>query len=68
MPPSATTQTTTVWESVAAKPSSTAWRTVPLTAMMKAAIIVFEWPGSSPCSAPSKMAVGTNSHAWAALC
>lgn len=29
---------------------------------MKAAIMVLECPGSSPCKAPSTMAVGTNSH------
>ena len=35
--------------------------------MMNAAIIVLEWPGSNPCKAPSKIAVGMNSHAlpWA---
>src|SRR5512135_1577768 len=30
---------------------------------MKAAIIVLEWPGSRPCSAPSRMALGTYSQA-----
>jgi len=35
-----------------------ACQAVPRTAMMKAAIMVFEWPGSSPCSAPSRMATG----------
>src|SRR5574343_649263 len=30
---------------------------------MKAAIIVLEWPGSRPCSAPSAIALGTNSQA-----
>ena len=51
-------------EIAAESPSSTACQTVPRIAMMNAAIIVLEWPGSSPCSAPSKMAVGTKSHAW----
>src|SRR5690606_10512182 len=35
---------------------------------MKAAIMVFEWPGSRPCSAPRKMALGMNSQACAAPC
>ena len=45
-------------------PESAGWAPiqVPRMAMMNAAIIVFEWPGSSPCSAPSKMAVGMKSH------
>ncbi|MET4279478.1 hypothetical protein ABIB68_007763 [Bradyrhizobium sp. F1.2.2] len=45
------------------RPRSTAWKMVPLIATMKAAIIVFEWPGSSPCSAPRRTTLGTNSHA-----
>jgi hypothetical protein len=32
-------------------------------ATMKAAIIVLECPGSKPCSAPSRIALGINSHA-----
>ncbi len=55
-------------EIAAESPSSTACQTVPRIAMMNAAIIVLEWPGSSPCSAPSKMAVGTKSHACAEPC
>ena len=58
MPPSATTHTIKVCESVAQSPSSTACITVPRTAMMNAAIIVFECPGSRPCSAPRNTAVG----------
>ena len=42
MPPSAITQTMAVCEMVAARPSSTACISVPRTAMMNAAIIVFE--------------------------
>src|SRR5262245_9321856 len=61
-------QTMRVCETVAARPSSTAWPTVPRMATMKAAIMVLEWPGSSPCSAPSRIALGTNSHACAAPC
>src|SRR5215210_2987741 len=38
------------------------------TPLMKAAIIVLEWPGSSPCRAPSRMAEGMNTQAWAAPC
>src|SRR4051812_2555100 len=57
-----------VCESVAASPSNTACMTVPRTAMMKAAIIVLEWPGSRPCRAPSRIAVGTNSQACAVPC
>ena len=57
-PPSATAQTTRVWENVAASPSRIAWVTVPRTAMMKAAIIVLLWPGSRPCRAPSRTAEG----------
>ena len=45
----ATAQTTAVCESVADRPSSTAWVIVPRIATMKAAIMVLEWPGSSPC-------------------
>ena len=36
--------------------------------MMNAAIIVFEWPGSSPCNAPSRTAVGRYNHAAVAPC
>jgi hypothetical protein len=36
--------------------------------MMKAAIIVLEWPGSIPWSAPRRRALGTKSHAWAVPC
>src|SRR5450759_2888122 len=57
-------QTISVWETVAASPRSTACITVPRMAMMKAAIIVLEWPGSRPCNAPSRIALGTNSHAF----
>src|SRR6516165_10404790 len=35
---------------------------------MKAAIIVLEWPGSSPCRAPSRMALGMKGQACAVLC
>ncbi len=63
MPPSAISQTMAVCDSVAARPSSTACISVPRTAMMNAAIIVLECPGSSPCSAPSRIALGMNSHA-----
>ena len=59
----AISQTTAVWETVAASPSSTACFNVPRTATIKAAIIVFEWPGSRPCSAPSSIALGINSQA-----
>ena len=38
----------------------------PRTAMIKAAIIVLLWPGSSPCKAPSRIADGTNSQAFRA--
>jgi hypothetical protein len=48
MPPIATSHTTSVCDSVAANPSRMACRTVPFTAMMKAAIMVLECPGSSP--------------------
>lgn len=41
-PAMAITQTTAVWESVAARPSSTACFSVPRMATIKAAIIVFE--------------------------
>src|SRR5690606_12650655 len=58
-------QTTAVCEIVAAIPSSTACVTVPRIATMKAAIIVLEWPGSSPCSAPRRIALGMKSQAWA---
>ncbi|MNE80156.1 hypothetical protein D3C80_1767020 [compost metagenome] len=64
MPPKAIIQTIAVCETVAARPSRTACRTVPLIAMIKAAIIVFECPGSSPCNIPSKMAPGMYSHAF----
>ena len=63
MPPSAISQTMAVCDSVAARPSSTACTSVPRTATMNAAIIVFEWPGSRPCSAPSRIALGMNSQA-----
>ncbi|SBT09944.1 conserved hypothetical protein [Candidatus Accumulibacter aalborgensis] len=42
--------------------------TVPRMATMKAAIIVFEWPGSRPCSAPSRIALGMNSQALVVPC
>ena len=51
-------QITREWEIAADSPSSAACRIVPRTAMMKAAIIVLECPGSRPCSAPSTMATG----------
>jgi hypothetical protein len=57
-----------VCEIVAARPSKTACFTVPRTATMNAAIIVFECPGSKPCNAPRRMALGMNSHAWETLC
>ncbi len=41
---------TTVWETVAASPSSTACFNVPHTATIKGDHR-FEWPGSRPCSA-----------------
>ena len=58
----AITHTIAVCDKVAAKPSKTACPTVPRTAMMKAAIMVLECPGSSPCSAPRAMALGINHH------
>ena len=64
----ATIQTIAVCEIVAVIASSAACQKVPRIATMKAAIIVFEWPGSSPCSAPSRIALGMNSHAALALC
>ena len=60
-PASPITHTMAVCETVAASPSSTACASVPRTAMMNAAIIVLECPGSSPCRAPSSMALGMNS-------
>jgi hypothetical protein len=42
------------------RPNKTACEIVPLTAMMKAVIIVLEWPGSSACKAPRSIAVGMN--------
>ena len=63
----ATAQTTAVCDRVADKPSSTACPTVPRTAMMKAAIMVLEWPGSKPCSAPRAMALGRNHQAFPLL-
>jgi hypothetical protein len=48
-------------EIAAERPRSTACQTVPRMATMNAAIMVFEWPGSSPCMAPSRIAVGMNS-------
>ena len=63
MPPNPIPHTIKVCEMVAVIPSSTACHTLPLIATMKAAIIVLEWPGSSPCNAPSRMALGMNSHA-----
>lgn len=48
---------------VADNPSSTACPTVPRIATTNAAIIVFEWPGSRPCSAPGRIALGMNSQA-----
>lgn len=48
MPPSAINQTTAVCDSVAASPSITACLMVPLMAIIKAAIIVLECPGSVP--------------------
>src|SRR4051794_24340945 len=68
MPPSAMPHTTRVCESVAARPSSTACVTVPRIATMKAAIIVLECPGSKPCRAPSRMALGMNNQACVAPC
>src|SRR5208283_1787055 len=56
-------QTIAVWEKVAARPSRIACATVPRMATMKAAIIVLEWPGSRPCSAPRRIALGAKSHA-----
>ncbi len=41
---------------------------VPLTAMMKEAIMVLECPGSKPCKAPSKIAVGMKTHRLVAPC
>ncbi len=41
------------------KPSRAACQAVPRIAMMKAAIMVLEWPGSSPCRAPRRIATGT---------
>src|SRR3954471_17449463 len=55
-------------EIAADKPSNTACEIVPRMATMKAAIIVLECPGSRPWSAPSRIALGMKSHAWAALC
>ncbi|MNP35549.1 hypothetical protein D3C76_1288860 [compost metagenome] len=63
IPPKAISQTMAVWEIVAASPSITACRTVPLMAMIKAAIMVLEWPGSRPCKAPNKMALGIKNQA-----
>lgn len=48
IPPKAISQTTAVCEMVAASPSITACLMVPLIAMINAAIIVFECPGSRP--------------------
>lgn len=62
-PAIATAHTTAVCDSVADRPSSTACVSVPRRATMKAAIIVLEWPGSKPCKAPSKIALGMNSQA-----
>ena len=59
----ATSHTTAVCEIVAARPSNTACPTVPRIATMNAAIIVFEWPGSRPCNAPSRIALGMKSQA-----
>src|SRR5208283_3507914 len=56
-------QTIAVWEKVAARPSRIACATVPRMATMQAAIIVLEWPGSRPCSAPRRIALGAKSHA-----
>src|SRR3569832_1740285 len=67
-PASATSHTFAVCETVAESPSRVACSTVPRIAMMKAAIIVLELPGSSPCNAPSRIALGTNSHAMAVIC
>jgi hypothetical protein len=53
---------------VAVTASSAAWGIVPRIATMKAAIMVLEWPGSSPCSAPRRIALGMNSHGAAAFC
>ena len=44
-------QMTSEREKAALRPRRMACFTVPRTAMMKAAIMVFEWPGSSPCKA-----------------
>jgi hypothetical protein len=54
-------QTKMLWEIVAARPSKAACQTVPRTAMIKAAIIVFECPGSSPCRAPINNAAANSS-------
>ena len=59
----AISQTTAVCDTVAASPSSTACFRVPRTATINAAIIVFECPGSRPCRAPSRIALGINSQA-----
>src|SRR5713226_7929200 len=67
-PPSAITQTIRVWEMVAARPSRIACPTVPRIATTNAAIIVLECPGSSPCSAPRRMALGMNSQACVEPC
>ncbi|MCY1551415.1 hypothetical protein D9M68_877430 [compost metagenome] len=68
MPPRATSQTTAVCETVAARPNRTACFRVPRTATMKAAIRVLECPGSRPCKAPRRTALGKYSQAWAGPC
>jgi len=57
---SASTQTMITWENAAERPRRTACGMVPRTAMMKAAIMVFECPGSKPCRAPNSKAMGNS--------
>ena len=45
-------------EIAAERPSRTACATVPRIATINAAIMVLECPGSRPCNAPSRIAVG----------
>jgi len=59
MPTAAMIHTMAVCDSAAEAPSSIACATLPRMATMNAAIIVLLWPGSSPWSAPSSMALGT---------
>ena len=44
------------------------WEKMIFNVMEQAAIMVFEWPGSRPCSAPSRIATGMYSQAWAVPC